>query len=200
MIDRSGVDGFEHASDLRGGAQVHALADLRAGADQSVRVDHRAFVHVGADVDEHGRHADDRRRNVGAFADGRSSGHQANAIGERQSAGREGVLVDKGEHVAVRHFLQFAETEAEQDALLHPGIDDPAVVDFLGGADLAASQCGAEGEKGAAGLVGSWRWLRQLIGVQWLTSEQIGNLTWGNGSIYAAGKQQVLRFAQDDKL
>src|ERR1019366_9771319 len=102
---RSGVDGFQYASDLGGGAQVHALADLRARADQRMRVDHRAFTHVGADVDEHGRHADDGRRNVRPFADGRSTGHQANTIGEGETTGGESVLVNKGKYVSVRHLL-----------------------------------------------------------------------------------------------
>src|ERR1019366_4331347 len=79
---RGGVNGFEHASYLCGGAQVYALAYLRARAYQSVRVDHRAFIYISAYVDEHGRHADDRWCNVGSFADGRASGHEANAIGQ----------------------------------------------------------------------------------------------------------------------
>jgi hypothetical protein len=100
---------------------------------------------------------------------------EANPIGECQTPGREGVLVDKGEHVAVRHLLQLAEAEAEQDALFDPGIDDPASVNFLGGANLAASQSGAEVEKRWAGFVGLPMVSRPIV-VRWPTSEWIENL------------------------
>ena len=126
MITGRRVDGLEHSSDLRGGAEMHALADLRAGTDQRVRVDHRAFVDVGSDIDEHGRHADDRRSNVGSRADRRASGNDADAIGDGKLAGRESVFVDEGE--AGGHFRQNAQTEAEQNALLDPGVDGPAAV------------------------------------------------------------------------
>ena len=62
------------------GGEVHALADLRAGSDQRVRIDHRAVVDVGADVDVHRRHADDALAEVRAVADGRSAGHDADAV------------------------------------------------------------------------------------------------------------------------
>ena len=113
-----------------------------------------AFIDVGADVDEHGRHADHGGRHVGAFANRRSAGHEANTIGEGEAAGGEGVFVDKREYVSVGHLLQFAQTETEKDALLDPGVDDPASVDFLGGANLAASQGCAEVKKNGAGFVG----------------------------------------------
>src|SRR5690606_7109755 len=51
-----GVDRLQHAADLRGGAQVHALSDLRARTDQRVRIDHRARADIGADVHIHRRH------------------------------------------------------------------------------------------------------------------------------------------------
>src|SRR5436305_6043032 len=67
---RGGVDGLEDASDLGGGAEVDSLADLSAGTDQGMGVDHSAFVHIGPDVDEHGRHADYRRSHISAHSDG----------------------------------------------------------------------------------------------------------------------------------
>src|SRR6185437_2220217 len=60
--DGAGVDRLEHASDLCSGTQVHMLADLRAGTDEGMRVDHCAFVDIGSGVDVHGRHADDTAR------------------------------------------------------------------------------------------------------------------------------------------
>src|SRR5438045_1323930 len=68
--DGGGVDGLENASDLGGGAEVDSLADLSAGTDQGMGVEHSAFVHIGPDVDEHGRHADYRRSHISAHSDG----------------------------------------------------------------------------------------------------------------------------------
>ena len=42
--DRGSVDRLQHPSDLCGCAQVNAFANLRAGANQCVGVDHRAFI------------------------------------------------------------------------------------------------------------------------------------------------------------
>src|SRR5262245_59992183 len=41
---------FEDAPDLRGGRQVHALADLSARSYQRVRVHHRSFIDICSDV------------------------------------------------------------------------------------------------------------------------------------------------------
>src|SRR5208282_93049 len=95
-----------------------------------------------------------RRRDVSALANRRATGNEANAIGNGETTGRKCVLVDKGEHVTVRQFLQLAQAETKQNPLLYPGIDRPASVDFVGGADIAARQGGAEVEKNATGFVG----------------------------------------------
>ena len=52
MTTGAALMGSMHASDLRGGAYVDTLADLRTRADQGVGVDHRAFIDIGADVDD----------------------------------------------------------------------------------------------------------------------------------------------------
>src|ERR1035438_8925850 len=62
----AGVDGLEDSADLGRCAQVDAFADLGAGADKGVGIDHCAFVHVSAGVDVHGRHADDAAGDVGS--------------------------------------------------------------------------------------------------------------------------------------
>ena len=49
-----------------GGAQVDPPADLRSRAHKDVRGDHRAGVHVGADVDVRRRHHHDAFRDIGA--------------------------------------------------------------------------------------------------------------------------------------
>jgi len=95
MIYGTGIDGLEDAADLGGCAQVDALADLRAGTDQGVRVDHGAFIHPGAGVDIHGRHADYTASNVSACADGRAAGNDTDAVGCGEMANRIGVLVDE---------------------------------------------------------------------------------------------------------
>src|SRR6266446_9664912 len=48
--DRHVADWLQHTADLRGRGEMYALADLRTGADQGMRVDHRLLVDVGADV------------------------------------------------------------------------------------------------------------------------------------------------------
>jgi hypothetical protein len=68
--DGAGVDGLEHAADLRRGAEVNALANLRAGADERMRIDHGALIDPCAGVDVHGWHADHAAGEVGAGADG----------------------------------------------------------------------------------------------------------------------------------
>src|SRR5579863_8597862 len=42
--DRAGVNGFKDSTDLCGGAEVNAFTDLRAGADEGMRVNHCPFV------------------------------------------------------------------------------------------------------------------------------------------------------------
>ena len=101
-------------------------ADLRARADERMRVDERALADVGADVDEHRRHADDalarrtRRRE--------STSRRARCGCRRVGAGpleRHRVLVVERQ-ARDRHVDGVAEAEAEQDALLDPRVDAPA--------------------------------------------------------------------------
>src|SRR5205807_3211561 len=143
--DRSGVHRLKHTPDLGSGAQVDALSDLRAGANQGVRIDHGAFVDVGSDVDEHRRHADDGRGDVGPDTGRRSAGDDAYTIGDGELAGREGVLIDEGESGG--HFLENSETESQEDAAFDPGVDGPAAVDLFGGADVSLRELIAEFEE-----------------------------------------------------
>src|SRR5262249_2407664 len=48
---RRGIYRLQHSADLRRCAQVHAFAHLGTRSHQGVRVDHRAFVDVGAHID-----------------------------------------------------------------------------------------------------------------------------------------------------
>jgi hypothetical protein len=68
--DGTGVDGLEDATDLCCSTEMDTFADLRAGANEGVGIDKCAFIDVSADVDVHGRDADDATGNKGSGADG----------------------------------------------------------------------------------------------------------------------------------
>ena len=121
----AGVDGLQDAADLGGGAEVDALADLGAGANQGMGVDHGALIDPGAGIDVHGRHADHAAGDVGSGADGGAAGNHADAVAGTEMADRVGALVNIRE-AACGQLLKDAETKAEQDALLDPGVDAPA--------------------------------------------------------------------------
>ena len=78
--DGNGADGFENAADLRSSGDVTVLADLRAAANQGVRIDHGAIVNISADVDVHGRHASDTAADVAAIANAGAAGNDADAV------------------------------------------------------------------------------------------------------------------------
>ena len=136
---------------MRCGAEVYALADLRARSDQRVGIDQGAFVHIRAYVDKHRRHADYRRRYVRSQPHRRSTGNDTHAVGYGKLPGREGGFVHEGEGSATR-LHQFAQAEAQQNAVFHPGVDPPAAVDLFGRADFALGECVAELEKGRTRL------------------------------------------------
>src|SRR5215475_4001810 len=101
-----------------------------------MRVNQRAFVNICAYVDIHRRHADHTRRNMRALSDRRSAGHHPYLLAGGEAAGGKGIFVDKGERVSAC-FFQYAETKAEQDALLYPGVHAPRAVLFFSGTELA---------------------------------------------------------------
>ena len=76
----------------------------------------------------------------------RSAGNDAHAVGDGKLPGREGVFIHKRQRCAAR-LGQFAQPEAQQNAVFHPGVDHPAAVDFFGGADLALGEGVTEFEK-----------------------------------------------------
>ena len=140
-------------------------ADLRARADQRVRVDQRALADVGADVDVHRRHADharrdDRRRRGSSIRRARCGRRRRRA----NLLQRQRVLVEERPAAVIgRHVDQTAEAEAEQDALLDPGVDAPAGRRRrvgLGGADDAVGQRLAQVGEGRPRLVPARRQIR----------------------------------------
>ena len=68
---RVGLQGFEHPADADAAGEMHVLADLRTGADRHPSIDHRAFIDIGAEIDE-GGHEDDARRDIGRAAHNRA--------------------------------------------------------------------------------------------------------------------------------
>jgi hypothetical protein len=109
-----------------------------------VRIHHGSFIDERPHIDEHGRHADHRRRDIGAQPHGRSPRHDADAVANRKSAGGEGVLVDEGKAGVLSHFAQFAQAKSQQDTQFHPDIDNPASTDFFRSANFSLGEFVAE--------------------------------------------------------
>ena len=86
MMVGFGLQRLEHAADAHAAREVHVLADLGARAHRGPGVDHRALVHVGADVHV-GGHEDDVLADVGAAARHRGR-HDAEAAALELLAGR----------------------------------------------------------------------------------------------------------------
>src|SRR5207244_1703151 len=100
--------------------------------------------HVSADVDVHGRHADDAGRDKSAFADRRTPGHDANPIGNLYAARREGVFIDKRKDAAFIECLERPDAKTQQDAALDPLVRAPCPALLRRGADRTLRQGLAE--------------------------------------------------------
>ena len=92
---RQGANRFENPADLRGSRNVHLFADLGARTDQGVRIDKRAIVDVGADVDVHGWHADYVAADVGAFPNRGTARNDANTLVVVEASDWQGVFVNE---------------------------------------------------------------------------------------------------------
>src|ERR1700686_965843 len=125
---------------------MYPLANLGAGPNQRMAIDHCPFVDIGAGVDEHRRHADYAGRNVSAVANARSAWHNAHAIVSRELSNRISVFVEELKTcIRGRHFDDGAHTKAQQDAALAPMVCMPNAVSVaFGGANLAAIECRLE--------------------------------------------------------
>src|SRR5207245_2072357 len=119
--------------------EVHALANLRAGAYQRVRVNQSAVVHIGAYVDVHGRHADHALADVAAVANRRTARHHTHVLFWWNLLQRAGVLVAElrlarcsgarrlhWKGAPFGHLDDAPDAKPEQDAFLHPGVHLPA--------------------------------------------------------------------------
>ena len=116
--------------------EVDVGPDLRARADRRPCVDHRARSDPGADVDEP-RHQHDslgEERAVAGHA-GRDDAHAAICV-----VGLHRDLVEELQPADV-HRLDLAHPEVEEDRLLQPLVDHPAVFAGLGDANVATIEC-----------------------------------------------------------
>ena len=137
--DWRGVNGFEHTADLCRRAEMHPLADLRTRADEGVRIDHRAATDIRPDIDVHGRHADDVRREIRTASYRGPARHDAHLMLHTELARGECVLIEKMKRCLPRHFHDPADTKAEQNCALYPRHGVPRAVRITtGGANLAA--------------------------------------------------------------
>src|SRR5207302_5961347 len=109
--------------------------DLRTTADCRPRVDHRPRPDPRADV-HIARHHDHARLEIAAVARHRRRHH---------SYTQAGVVALERDLVVVLELanlpcVELAQTEVQQDRLLHPGVDDPLAGKFFGEPDLTAIQ------------------------------------------------------------
>src|SRR6266404_6239382 len=110
---------------------MHVLADLRTGADGSPRVDHRAFIHIRADVDEarHQNHVAPQKASVTRNC-GRHASHA-----ELLVISLHGNLVEKGRAEADPFGLTPA--EIQKDRRFYPSVRYPVRTNRFTDAQLA---------------------------------------------------------------
>ena len=104
---------------------MNATADLRAGANECVTVDQRAFIDVRAHVDVHRRHADHSGSYVGAVPDRRAARDDTHPVGEGRGPHGIGVFVEEPERAVGRKVGERAHPETKQDPLLDPRLGLP---------------------------------------------------------------------------
>ena len=157
MITGSAPTGSSTAADLRPGADMHPLTDLRAGSHEGVRVDQAVLADICADVDEHRGHTDHPCAHIRAVANRGSARHQPDPRRRVERLEWQRVLVEK-RHPGVRpgDWRDLAAPEANQDALLDPDVHPPPGGRGgvrHGGSDAALRQLGPEGREHGAGLL-----------------------------------------------
>src|SRR5262249_12413215 len=142
--DRSRLQRLKNAADTRAAGDMAVLTDLRAAADRGPAIDHRALVHIGAQVHER-RHEHDIGSDMRAVPHD-AAGHRAEARGletrlvPADEFGRH-FVVPEGLAVLERRTLdQFhvVQAEREQHGLLDPLVDLPGIAYFFSHAQLSA--------------------------------------------------------------
>src|SRR5262249_54966815 len=117
---------FQNAADLAGGAEVDTFANLCAGTNQRVGVNHGSFIDISTDVHEHRWHAHDAAREIAAVAHRRPAWDDPDAAFQADLFQWKRALVIERQPSAFGHVLDRADAEAEQDALLDPGVRLPS--------------------------------------------------------------------------
>jgi hypothetical protein len=139
---RVGLQRLQHAADAHATRQVNVLADLGARTDGGPGVDHRAFVHVGADV-----HV--RRHQHGVLRDERTAAGHGRRHHAETGAGKVFLapVGELGRHLVVElgkaagaHRRVVFQAERQQHGLLDPLVDDPVAALLLGDAQRAGVQ------------------------------------------------------------
>src|SRR5882724_250081 len=169
---RQRADRFKDATDLRAGGNVAVAADLRTTPNEGMRINHRAFTNVRANIHKHGRHANDSAANEAPIANAGAAGNDAHAIRGRERARGIGRLVkERLLHGIDGHVRDSAHAESEENSLLDPGVCPPS--GFRGGvwfgcADFPAIQPGLEiAEKPEVFFfVASWGFVKQTLNLR----------------------------------
>src|SRR5260370_13021070 len=102
-----------------------------------MRIDQRALANVGANIDEHRRHANHAPRAVTAVATAGDAGNDAHAVRGCERADWISGLIEEGLLRRVDgHVRDGAHSKTEEDSLLHPGVGAPA--GFRGGVGFSS--------------------------------------------------------------
>ena len=136
-----GLQRLEHAADADPAGNMHALADLGAGADRRPGVDHGAFIDIGAEIDK-GWHQHDVPGDEGGTADdGAGNGAKAGVAKPVFAPAvelRRHLVPPRGLAGAAGNRAHVVEAERQQHRLLQPLIDLPFAAGLaLGHACLA---------------------------------------------------------------
>src|SRR5437773_4066876 len=144
---------------------MHTFPYLRTATDQSVRIDHRPFVDVSADIYIRRRHKYHVFSNIRAIADSRTAGNDPHFVLDRHWSGRKCILIEKPKRTRiVRHLGDHAHSKSKQNPTLYPTICPPdAIRAFLGSTDLALPKSRLEFFKRSSVSVFEFGFFDQLV-------------------------------------
>src|SRR5207247_10742312 len=92
---------------------MHALSNLSARSDQGMKVNHRAFIDIRADINEHRRHTNDISCDIGAIANRRSARHNANSVARTEWFCRKCIFIEKMKYLGNRTGFDATNSEGE---------------------------------------------------------------------------------------
>ena len=157
---------------MRSRGNVAVAPDLRTAPNERMRIDHRAFAHVRANVHKHRRHTNYPAPDVTAVANAGAARNNAHAVGSRERPHRiRGLVKERLSRCVDGHVRDRAHSKAQQNSLLHPGVCAPARfcggIRF-GGANVPAVQrCFEIAEKPLMFFfIMRWRIVKQLFNLR----------------------------------